>query len=95
MDVDNASNFLACSILASAAFAILGITIVFLNNLITKYWKPVRIFTQDSWHFNPPPRFATEEEIQRMKDREPVMGEPVVEKAKDTKTITERKSNAV
>jgi hypothetical protein len=72
MDVDNASNFLACSILASAAIAILGITTVFINNLIHKYWKPVRIFTKDSWHFNPPPRFATDEELKHI---DPAWGE--------------------
>ena len=28
--------------------------VVVINNIIAKYWKPVRIFTADSWNFNPP-----------------------------------------
>jgi hypothetical protein len=66
MDVDGASTFLACTILMSAGLAILGIAVVFLNNLFHQYWKPVRVFTQDSWHFNPPERFATEDELRRV-----------------------------
>lgn len=55
MDVDSASTFLSCAILTGAGFAIVGITIIFLNNIFHKYWKPVRIFTPDSWRaFNPP-----------------------------------------
>ena len=49
MDVDSAATFLSCAILFGAGFAILGITIIFINNIIHKYWKPVRIFTADSW----------------------------------------------
>lgn len=49
MDVDSAATFLSCAILFGAGFAILGITIIFLNNIVHKYWKPVRIFTEDSW----------------------------------------------
>jgi len=49
MDVDSAATFLSCAILFGAGFAILGITVIFLNNIIHKYWKPVRIFTADSW----------------------------------------------
>ena len=66
MDVTNAAVFLASALLASAGIAILGICLVFLNNLFAKYWKPVRIFTKDSWYFNPPQRFATEEEMRRI-----------------------------
>ena len=57
MDVSSASIFLANTILIGAGMAILGIAIVFLNNLFSKYWKPVRIFTPDSWKgFYPPLR---------------------------------------
>jgi hypothetical protein len=49
MDVDSAATFLSCAILFGAGFAILGITVIFLNNIVHKYWKPVRIFTADSW----------------------------------------------
>jgi hypothetical protein len=31
-----------------------------------KYWKPVRIFSADSWNLNPPSRFAHEEELAKI-----------------------------
>lgn len=70
MDVDSAATFLSCAILFGAGFAILGITVIFLNNIVHKYWKPVRIFTADSWIFfnsigsNPPARFAEPHELE-------------------------------
>ena len=76
MDVDGASTFLACTILMSAGLAILGIAVVFLNNLFNRYWRPVRIFTSDSWHINPP-QFATEEELRRV---EPTVDTPAAKK---------------
>jgi hypothetical protein len=80
MNVENAAVFLANSILIGAGFCIVFIVIIFINNLIHKYWKPVRIFSADSWHINPPPNFVTDEELQRMKDRDPPMDGPVVQK---------------
>ena len=82
MNVENAAVFLANSILVGAGFCMVFIVIIFINNLLHKYWKPVRLFTADSWHINPPSQFTTEEEIQRMKDKEPVMGDPVPPKEK-------------
>ena len=79
MDVDQAATFLAGTILTGAGFAITGIVIVFLNNLFHKYWKPIKLFTPESWP-NSQSRFATEEELQKLKDKEPVMGEPVPHK---------------
>ena len=49
MDTEIASTFLSGAILFGAGFAILGIVIVFLNNIFHKYWKPIRIFSEDSW----------------------------------------------
>jgi len=66
MDVDTAAEILAGSILTGMAFIVFVITIVVINNIIHKYWKPVKIFTADSWHFNPPTRYATEEELARI-----------------------------
>lgn len=74
MEVTRAAEFLANSILVGAGFCIVFITIVVINNLLHKYWKPVRIFTKDSWHINPP-RFMTEEEYQKMREKDPQMGE--------------------
>jgi hypothetical protein len=63
MDIENAAAILAGSILTGLALIIVVITFVVINNIISKYWKPVRIFTADSWHFNPPSRFVDPEEV--------------------------------
>lgn len=55
MDVVVASHILAGSILTGLAFIVFVITLVIINNIIAKYWKPIKLFTQDSWSgFNPP-----------------------------------------
>jgi hypothetical protein len=63
MDMDQAAVFLAGSILTMLGFIIVVAGIIVINNLIHNYWKPVRIFTLDSWNVNPPHRFAEEEKI--------------------------------
>jgi hypothetical protein len=60
MDVDVAAEILAGSILTGLAIVVFVITAVIINNIIHKYWKPVKIFTSDSWNFNPPARFVEE-----------------------------------
>jgi hypothetical protein len=67
MDVDTAATVLAGSILTGLAFVVFVIAAVVINNIIAKYWKPVRLFTADSWHFNPPARFAEPQEIEKEK----------------------------
>lgn len=49
-----AANFLAGSILIMLGFIIVVSAIIVVNNLLHKYWKPVQIFSADSWHVNPP-----------------------------------------
>lgn len=66
MDMDQAAVFLAGSILTALGFVVVIIAIVFVNNVLHKYWKPVRIFTSDSWNLNPPVRYATPEEIEKI-----------------------------
>jgi len=61
MDMDRAAVFLAGSILTSLGFIIVIGAIIVVNNLLNKYWKPVRIFTTDSWHVNPPSIFVEEQ----------------------------------
>lgn len=63
--MDQAAVFLAGSILTALGFIVIIAAIVVVNNIISKYWKPVRIFTADSWSFHSP-KFATEEELARM-----------------------------
>ena len=41
MDVNNAANFLVGTMLISFAFCIIALSILFLNNMFSKYWKPV------------------------------------------------------
>ena len=64
--MDQSAVFLAGSILTALGFIAIIAGIVAVNNIIAKFWKPVRIFTHDSWNFNPPSRYATEEELARI-----------------------------
>lgn len=55
MDMDQAAVWLAGSILFTIGFVVLIAGIVAINNVLHKYWKPIRIFTEDSWKgFMPP-----------------------------------------
>jgi hypothetical protein len=65
MDIDNAASMLAGSILTVLALIIVVVGIVVINNILNKYWKPVKIFTADSWNMNPPQRFVTDEEVKK------------------------------
>jgi hypothetical protein len=49
MDMDQAAVFLAGSILTALGFVAAAIGIVVINNIIARFWRPVRIFTEDSW----------------------------------------------
>jgi len=63
MDIDNAAEILAGSILTGLALVVAIITIVAINNILHKYWKPVRVFTDDSFsHYTTPKRFLSQEE---------------------------------
>jgi len=65
--MDQAAVFLAGSILTALGFLVIIAAIVVVNNLLHRYWKPVRIFTHDSWSaVNPPQRFASQEELDRV-----------------------------
>jgi len=49
MDMDQAAVFLAGSVLTALGFIVVVIGLVVINNIIARYWRPVRIFTEDSW----------------------------------------------
>jgi hypothetical protein len=67
MDMDQAAVFLAGSILTALGFLVVIAAIIVVNNLLHKYWKPVRIFSSDSWNLNPPHRvFASADELVRV-----------------------------
>jgi hypothetical protein len=72
--MDQAAVFLAGSILTALGFLVVIAAIVIVNNILHKYWKPVRMFTADSWHINPPHRFGTPEELEKIP--------PVLDRAK-------------
>lgn len=44
MEIQTAGNFLGAALLFGTGFAFIGIVIVFLNNIIHKYWKPLNWF---------------------------------------------------
>jgi hypothetical protein len=60
MDVDVAAEVLAGSILTGLAFVVFVVTVVVINNILHKYWKPVTL-----WKFSeyPATRFIEPEEI--------------------------------
>ena len=65
MTMDQSAVFLAGSILTALGFVVVILAIVIVNNVLHKYWKPIRIFTSDSWApFNA--RYATEEELTKI-----------------------------
>jgi len=66
MDMDQAAVWLAGSILTMLGMVVVVAGIIVINNIIHKYWKPVKIFTSDSWNLNPPMRYATEEELKAL-----------------------------
>jgi len=68
MDMDQAAVFLAGSILTALGFIVVIAAVVAINNILHKYWKPVRIFTSDSWMLNAPSRYVTADEINQMND---------------------------
>ena len=59
MDMDQASVFLAGSILTCLGFIVVAIAILVVNNLVAKYWKPITILRFEDV---PPPRFVEAQE---------------------------------
>lgn len=49
MSLEQASLWLVGSILFTLGAVVLLIGLVFINNLIHRYWKPVTVFTKDSF----------------------------------------------
>lgn len=55
MTIEQSAVFLASTILTGLGIVIVGLVVIVLNNVLHKYWKPVKLFTPDSWKgFNPP-----------------------------------------
>ena len=69
MDMDQAAVFLAGSVLIMMGFVVIIVGAVVVNNILHKYWKPVRIFTSDSWNLgHGPARFAEPHELDKLNE---------------------------
>ena len=66
MDMDQAAVWLGGSILTMLGFVVVIVGLVIVNNILHAFWKPIRIFTADSFNINPPERFASQEELNRI-----------------------------
>jgi len=64
MNMDQSAVFLAGSILTALGFIVVIGAAVVINNLLSKYWKPIRIFSLDSWNVNPPAHMIDEPKIE-------------------------------
>ena len=64
MDMDNAAAFLAGSILYGIGIVFSLACIVVVNNILHKYWKPVKIWVPS--YMQDQPRFASPEELQKI-----------------------------
>jgi len=67
MDIDQASNFLVGTILIGLGLCVITVAIVFINNIVSKFWQPVNFgyFFPKSM-VEQPTRFATQEELQKV-----------------------------
>jgi hypothetical protein len=63
MTIEQASNFFVGSILTMLGFIVVVAGVVVINNLIHKYWKPISLFTPDSWRAFNPPHITREEQL--------------------------------
>lgn len=69
MDMDQAAVFLAGSVLTTLGFIVIVIGLVVINNVVARYWRPVRIFTEDSWRsFGANARFAEPHELDKTQE---------------------------
>jgi len=57
MDIDQAANFLAGSILIGIGFIVICTVVITINNLFSKYWKPIE------WSWPEYGKFAPYEEL--------------------------------
>jgi len=65
MEIESAAEFLVSSVLIGLGVTVFSVAIVFINNILHKYWKPVKIWVP-SYFDHGPTRFATDEEMARV-----------------------------
>lgn len=61
MDINQAAVFLAGSLLIGLGVGFIGVVVVFLNNIFSKYWKPIQ-WTMP-YGLDQPIRFADKTEL--------------------------------
>ena len=66
MDMMQAAMFLSGTILTMLGFVIIIAGVVIINNIISKYWKPVKILKFEEY----PPRFMEEPTLIESKEKE-------------------------
>lgn len=66
MNMDSAAVFLAGSILYAIGLIVILAAIIVANNLIHKYWKSFGWTIMPKWAHEPSPRFATNEEVEKI-----------------------------
>jgi hypothetical protein len=64
MNLEQAAIFFTGSILTMLGFVVIVIGAVVINNILHKYWRPVKFFYYDE---RPMPRFIDEEDIKEKK----------------------------
>jgi hypothetical protein len=64
MNLDQAAIFFTGSILTMLGFIVIIIGIVVINNILAKYWKPVKFFYYEDTHV---PRFIEEDNVKDKK----------------------------
>jgi len=64
MDLAQASIFFTGSILTMLGFVVIVIGAVVINNILHRYWRPVKFFYYDE---RPMPRFVDEETVKDTK----------------------------
>lgn len=68
MDIVSAATFFVGSILFSFGGIVIALTILLLNNVYSKYWKPIewRIFPDTTYHFIEPTHEVKKEKDEKV-----------------------------
>jgi hypothetical protein len=79
MDVESGSIFLTMSILLTLGFVVIGLGVLFLNNMFVRYWKPMTWFKFVEYPPGTGARYeeATPEELKQAKVSTKKVKEPV------------------
>ena len=71
MNIESSANFLIGALLTGFGAIVITIAAVVINNIFSKYWKPVKWSVYHFGSGNPPPRFLdeTEQELPKSVDK--------------------------